>query len=58
MPLLIPVDEAARLIGVDRRRIYKLAEAGKLDLVKLGRNTTRVTGDSLRRLASPEKQEA
>jgi excisionase family DNA binding protein len=37
LPLLIPVPEAARLIGISRAAAYRFANAGELPTKKLGR---------------------
>jgi excisionase family DNA binding protein len=55
VPLLVTVDEAARMISVNRRTIYKMAAVGKLELVRIGPRTTRVSGTSLLRLAGVEE---
>ena len=51
MPLLVTVSEAARLIRVNKRTIYKLVAAGKLELVRIGPRSQRVTVASLLHLA-------
>jgi predicted DNA-binding transcriptional regulator AlpA len=37
LPLLIPVPQAAKLIGISRTAAYRFASAGDLPLKKLGR---------------------
>jgi excisionase family DNA binding protein len=37
LPLLIPVPEAAKLIGISRAAAYRFASAGELPTKKLGR---------------------
>lgn len=37
LPLLIPVPEAAKLIGISRAAAYRFASAGDLPTKKLGR---------------------
>ncbi len=49
--LAFRVDEVARLGGPGRTRVYELAAAGKLKLVRVGGRTL-VHGDSLRLLLS------
>ena len=51
VPLLATVSNSARLLDVNRRTIYKLVAAGKLELVKIGPRSSRITGASLLRLA-------
>ncbi|MGD9472053.1 MAG: helix-turn-helix domain-containing protein [Novosphingobium sp.] len=48
-PICVKVNEAARMIGVGRTKLYELIAAGEVDVVKLG-NSTRVTTESLREL--------
>lgn len=43
------VNDAARMIGVGRTKLYELIAAGEVDVVKLGKST-RVTTASLRNL--------
>ena len=43
------VNDAARMIGVGRTKLYELIAAGEVDVVKLGKST-RVTTASLRAL--------
>ena len=38
-PLRVDVIEAARIIGVSRRQLYRHVRAGKIDAVKDGRRT-------------------
>ena len=46
-PLLIPLSEAAQLLSVSVRTIYRLADAGKIPkLIKLG-HSVRVRRDAL-----------
>lgn len=40
--LLLTVDEAADLLGLNRRSLYRLAKAGRIKLLKLHRRATRV----------------
>ena len=54
MPLLVTVDEAARLLRINRRTIYKLVAAGKLKLMKIGPRSSRITTPSLLQFAGVE----
>ena len=56
LPLLLRVDEAARELGVSRRRIYQLVASGQLELRKIGRSS-RITGRSILRLALTSENE-
>ena len=49
-PLLVTIDEALRLIGVGRTKLYELINEERLDVVKIGRRTM-VRFESLKRLA-------
>ncbi len=48
-PICVKVNEAARMIGVGRTKLYELIAAGEVDAIKLGKST-RVTTESLRGL--------
>jgi excisionase family DNA binding protein len=37
LPLLVPVEEAARLLGIGRTATYGLIRSGRINSVKLGR---------------------
>jgi excisionase family DNA binding protein len=45
-PICVKVNDAARMIGVGRTKLYELIAAGEVDIVKLGKST-RVTTASL-----------
>jgi excisionase family DNA binding protein len=47
--ICVKVNDAARMIGVGRTKLYELIAAGEVDVVKLGKST-RVTTASLREL--------
>jgi excisionase family DNA binding protein len=49
-PILIPLNEAASVIGRCRRSLYDLIAAGAIDAVKSGRSTL-VVYDSLKQYA-------
>jgi len=44
---LITVGDAASLLGISTKRIYQLIETGRLETLKLGPRTTRITRASL-----------
>ncbi len=48
-PLCVRVNDAARMIGVGRTKLYELISSGELETVKIGK-ATRVTTASLREL--------
>jgi excisionase family DNA binding protein len=47
--LCVRVNDAARMIGVGRTKLYELISNGELETVKIGK-ATRVTTSSLHRL--------
>ena len=48
-PICVRVNDAARMIGVGRTKLYELISSGELETVKIGK-ATRITTDSLHRL--------
>jgi excisionase family DNA binding protein len=48
-PICVRVNDAARMIGVGRTKLYELIANGELETVKLGK-ATRVTTASLHKL--------
>jgi excisionase family DNA binding protein len=48
-PLLVSVQEAARMLGIGRTSIYQLINSGELQTMKLGRRRL-ITIESLRRV--------
>ncbi|GAA5045507.1 hypothetical protein GCM10023208_00060 [Erythrobacter westpacificensis] len=48
-PICVRINDAARMIGVGRTKLYELISSGELEAVKIG-NATRVTTASLRKL--------
>lgn len=50
-PLCVKINDAARMIGVGRTKLYKLIATNQLEVVKFGKST-RVTTASLRALVS------
>lgn len=60
-PICVRVNDAARMIGVGRTKLYELISSGELETVKIGK-ATRVTTASLhelvrRRGCSTQEQE-
>lgn len=45
-PICVRINDAARMIGIGRTKLYELISAGELETVKIG-NATRVTTASL-----------
>lgn len=45
-PICVRVNDAARMIGVGRTKLYELIAAGEVETVKLGKST-RITTTSL-----------
>ena len=39
LPLMVSVSDAPKVFGVSRSHIYRIAEQGQIDLVKMGRRT-------------------
>lgn len=50
-PILVSVDEAARLLGLSRARIYELLSQGAIESVRIGR-TRRIPVDALHEFAA------
>lgn len=48
-PICVRVNDAARMIGIGRTKLYELISSGELETVKIGK-ATRITTDSLHRL--------
>ncbi len=48
-PICVKIDDAARMIGVGRTKLYELIATNKVKVVKFGKST-RVTTASLREL--------
>ncbi len=48
-PICVRINDAARMIGVGRTKLYELISSGELETVKIGK-ATRVTTASLRDL--------
>lgn len=48
-PICVRVNDAARMIGVGRTKLYELISTGELETIKIGK-ATRITTASLRKL--------
>lgn len=48
-PICVRVNDAARMIGVGRTKLYQLISSGELETIKIGK-ATRVTTASLQEL--------
>ncbi len=54
-PICVRVNDAARMIGVGRTKLYELIAAGEVETVKLGK-ATRITTASLRDLVRRQRE--
>ena len=54
-PICVRVNEAARMIGVGRTKLYELIAAGEVETVKLGK-ATRITAASLHDLVMRRRE--
>lgn len=48
-PICVKVNDAARMIGIGRTKLYELISSGELETIKIGK-ATRITTASLHRL--------
>lgn len=48
-PICVRVNEAARMIGIGRTKLYELIASGEIEAIKLGKST-RITTASLHKL--------
>ncbi|MEQ6335721.1 helix-turn-helix domain-containing protein [Sphingobium sp. MK2] len=53
-PICVRVNDAARMIGVGRTKLYELIAAGQVETVKLGK-ATRITTASLHDLVRRQR---
>lgn len=53
-PICVRVNDAARMIGVGRTKLYELIAAGEVETVKLGKST-RITTASLYNLVRRQR---
>ncbi|NQU44713.1 helix-turn-helix domain-containing protein [bacterium] len=56
IPQLTRVWRVAKELDVSRKRIYQMVQEGKLDAVRLGPRSMRITRDSLERFISGQRQ--
>lgn len=54
-PICVRVNDAARMIGVGRTKLYELIAAGEIETVKLGKST-RITTASLHNLVRRQRE--
>lgn len=54
-PICVRVNDAARMIGVGRTKLYELIAAGEVETVKLGKST-RITTASLHDLVRRQRE--
>ena len=54
-PICVRVNDAARMIGVGRTKLYELIAAGEVETVKLGKST-RITTASLHDLIRRQRE--
>jgi excisionase family DNA binding protein len=53
-PICVRINDAARMIGVGRTKLYELIAAGEVETVKLGKST-RITTASLHELVRRQR---
>ena len=53
-PICVRVNDAARMIGVGRTKLYELISSGELETVKIGK-ATRITTASLHALVNRQR---
>lgn len=53
-PICVRINDAARMIGVGRTKLYELIAAREIETVKLGKST-RITTTSLRELIKRQR---
>ncbi len=54
-PICVKVNEAARMIGVGRTKLYELIASGEIEAIKLGKST-RITTASLKQLIMRQRE--
>ena len=54
-PICVKVNEAARMIGVGRTKLYELIASGQIEAIKLGKST-RITTASLHELVMRQRE--
>lgn len=55
-PICVRINDAARMIGVGRTKLYELISSGELETVKIGK-ATRITTASLHALVNRQRIE-
>ncbi|UVI39870.1 helix-turn-helix domain-containing protein [Qipengyuania spongiae] len=56
-PICVRINDAARMIGIGRTKLYELIATGEIETVKIG-NATRVTMASLHGLVDRQRVES
>lgn len=54
-PICVRVNDAARMIGVGRTKLYELISSGELEAIKIGK-ATRITMASLQKLVERHRE--
>lgn len=54
-PICVKVNEAARMIGVGRTKLYEMIATGDVEAIKLGKST-RITTASLKKLVTRQRE--
>ena len=54
-PICVKVNDAARMIGVGRTKLYELIASGQIEAIKLGKST-RITTASLHGLVMRQRE--
>lgn len=54
-PICVKVNDAARMIGVGRTKLYELIASGEIEVVKLGK-LTRITTASLHKMVMRQRE--
>lgn len=54
-PICVKVNDAARMIGVGRTKLYELIASGEIEVIKLGKST-RITTASLHELIMRQRE--
>ena len=54
-PICVKVNDAARMIGVGRTKLYELIASGEIEAIKLGKST-RITTVSLHELVRRQRE--
>lgn len=54
-PICVRINDAARMIGVGRTKLYELIASGEIEAIKLGKST-RITTASLHELVMRQRE--